>query len=115
MGQTELTGRIVTRDDPDYNEARTNFNLSLQRYPSTIVFCQNKQDAVNALKWASENNVPFRIRGGRNSYENFSLLNNGLVIDLSEMNRINVNQNKQLAAIEAGAELGDIYRTLCTA
>ncbi|WP_418923447.1 hypothetical protein, partial [Bacillus subtilis] len=24
MEKTKLTGRIVTRDDPDYNEARTN-------------------------------------------------------------------------------------------
>ncbi|MCC9023328.1 FAD-binding oxidoreductase [Bacillus nakamurai] len=112
MEKTKLTGRIVTRDDPGYNDARTNINLSLQRYPRLIVFCQNKHDAVNALKWARENNVPFRIRGGRHSYENFSLLNNGLVIDLSEMNRIKVDQNKQLATIEAGAELGEVYRTL---
>ncbi|KDE21902.1 dehydrogenase [Bacillus subtilis] len=112
MEKTKLTGRIVTRDDPDYNEARTNINLSLERYPDIIVFCQNKQDALNALKWARENRVPFRIRGGRHSYENFSLLNNGLVIDLSEMKKITVNQDKKLAYIEAGAELGEVYRTL---
>ncbi|MDL9995116.1 FAD-binding oxidoreductase [Bacillus stercoris] len=112
MEKTKLTGRIVTRDDPDYNEARTNINLSLERYPDIIVFCQNKKDALNALKWARENRVPFRIRGGRHSYENFSLLNNGLVIDLSEMKKITVNQDKKLAYIEAGAELGEVYRTL---
>ncbi|WP_145406754.1 FAD-binding protein, partial [Staphylococcus aureus] len=48
----------------------------------------------------------------RHSYENFSLLNNGLVIDLSEMKKITVNQDKKLAYIEAGAELGEVYRTL---
>lgn len=110
--KTTLTGRIVKKDDPDYNAARTNINLSLQRYPDIIVFCQNKHDALNALRWARENNVPFRIRGGRHSYENFSLLNDGLVIDLSEMKKIRVNEDKRLVSIEAGAELGEVYRTL---
>ncbi|ALV04137.1 hypothetical protein AVM03_18105 [Bacillus amyloliquefaciens] len=59
MEKTTLTGRIVKKDDPDYNAARTNINLSLQRYPDIIVFCQNKHDALNAVRWARENNVPF--------------------------------------------------------
>ena len=76
------------------------------------MFCQNKHDALNALRWARENNVPFRIRGGRHSYENFSLLNNGLVIDLSQMKKIRVNEDTRLVSIEAGAEWGSLPDTL---
>ncbi len=102
----------MTPKDPDYNEARTNINTNIPFYPKIIVFCQCTTDVVNALLWAKENCIPFRIRSGRHSYENFSLLNDGLVIDISEMNRIHVDTMESIASIEAGAELGDVYKKL---
>ncbi|MGG4495393.1 FAD-binding oxidoreductase [Brevibacillus reuszeri] len=112
MEKTKLTGRIVTPDDADYELARTNNNLSVPKFPKIIVFCQDVDDVVNALKWARENQVPFRIRSGRHSYENFSLVNGGLVIDVSEMNKITVNRENMTAKIEAGAGLGKVYNEL---
>ncbi|HHT7189679.1 TPA: BBE domain-containing protein [Bacillus cereus] len=52
MKQTKLTGRIVVPSDPDYDVARMNLNLSIPKLPCIIVFCQNKNDVCNALKWA---------------------------------------------------------------
>ncbi|MGG2067384.1 FAD-binding oxidoreductase [Bacillus sp. S14(2024)] len=112
MGKTKLTGRIVTPKDCEYDAARTNLNLDIQKSPCLIVFCQNGQDVLNALKWAREHDVPFRLRSGRHSYENFSLTNKGLIIDVSEMNHITVNITNSTATIEAGANLGDVYSKL---
>lgn len=69
-------------------------------------------NVCNALKWARERHVPFRVRSGRHSYENFSLLNNGLIIDVSEMNQITFHKNCLTATIEAGANLGTVYKEL---
>lgn len=112
MKKVKLTGRIVTPDDPGYEQARTNNNLNNPKYPSIIVFCQNTKDVINALSWARENNEPFRIRSGRHSYENYSLLNKGLVIDISDMNGIHLNLQEMTVKIEAGANLGSVYRRL---
>lgn len=112
MKQTKLTGRIVVPTDPDYDVARMNLNLSIPKLPCIIVFCQNNKDVCNALKWARERHIPFRLRSGRHSYENFSLLNRGLIIDVSEMHRITVNTEKLTATIEAGANLGTVYKEL---
>lgn len=112
LKKAKLTGRIVTPEDSDYEQARTNNNLTNPKYPSVIVFCQKTKDVVNALKWARENNEPFRIRSGRHSYENFSLVNKGLVIDVSDMNDISVNLSEMTARIDAGANMGNVYRTL---
>lgn len=70
------------------------------------------EDVLHALKWARENHVPFRVRSGRHSYENFSLVNGGLIIDISEMYKIKVNLETMTAKIEAGASLGQVYHTL---
>ncbi len=71
LKKVKLTGRIVTPEDPDYEKARTNNNLNNPKYPSIIVFCQETNDVVNAIKWARENIEAFRIRSGRHSYEIF--------------------------------------------
>jgi len=110
--KAKLTGRIVTPEDPNYEQARTNSNLNNSKYPSIIVFCQRTKDVVNAIKWARENNEPFRVRSGRHSYENFSLLNKGLVIDISDMNNMAINLQDMSVKIEAGANLGKVYREL---
>ncbi|MGG2055965.1 FAD-binding oxidoreductase [Lysinibacillus pakistanensis] len=112
MKKVKLTGRIITPDDPGYEQARTNNNLNNPKYPSVIVFCQDIKDVINALNWARENNEPFRIRSGRHSYENYSLLNKGLVIDISDMNDIQLNLQEMTVKIEAGANLGSVYRVL---
>ncbi|MFJ8529286.1 FAD-dependent oxidoreductase [Bacillus sp. NPDC094106] len=112
MNSTKLTGRIVIPSNPEYDIARTNLNLSIPKLPCVIVFCQNKQDVCNALKWARERHVPFRVRSGRHSYENFSLLNHGLIIDVSEMNQIIIHPDCLTATIEAGANLGTVYEEL---
>lgn len=112
LEKAKLTGRIVTPNDADYEQARTNNTLNNPKFPKIIVFCQNTIDVLNAVKWARENRVPFRVRSGRHSYENFSLVNGGLVIDVSEMNEITVNQKDLTAKIEAGANLGQVYNKL---
>ena len=111
MKKAKLTGRIVRPGDPDYDEARTNNNLSLPKFPSKIVFCEKTKDVINALRWVRENNEDFRLRSGRHSYENYSLVNHGLIIDVSEMNDITITE-EGTARIEAGANLRKVYRTL---
>ncbi len=112
MEKPELTGRIVTPTDPEYEQAIINNNLNDQKYPKIIVFCQNTEDVLNALKWARKKCTPFRVRSGRHSYENFSLVNDGLIIDISEMCNIQVDLETMTAKIEAGASLGKVYQEL---
>ncbi|TCW57825.1 berberine-like enzyme [Bacillus thuringiensis] len=50
----ELTGRIVTPNDPDYNSAREEFNTFFNKFPLIIVFAQNTQMEVKA-KYDPEN------------------------------------------------------------
>ncbi|MCA0983391.1 FAD-binding oxidoreductase [Halobacillus yeomjeoni] len=108
--ETELTGRIVTPGDPGYEEARTNLNLFHAKYPDIIVFCQNEQDVINALTYARERETPFRIRGGRHSYLNLSSIDQGMVIDLSDINHVNVEGD--MAEVGPGADLERVYKKL---
>jgi FAD/FMN-containing dehydrogenase len=100
-----LTGRIVTPRDPGWDEARKNYNQRFDIRPQAIVFCQNAMDVVNAVIWARETTVPFRARSGRHSYEGYSLVEAGLVIDVSEIDHVNVDPARQLATVGAGIDM----------
>lgn len=107
-----LTGRIVTINDPEYHTARLNWNLYFSRYPLAIVFVQNKYDVVNAINFCREKKIPFRIRSGRHSFEGWSSLDGGIIIDVSEMKQIQVDVKKRLARVQAGVRQGDVVMAL---
>lgn len=109
---TDLTGRIVLPGDPAYDKARENLNLYQGKFPGAIVFCQEERDVLNALTFAREKGLPFRVRSGRHSYQNFSILDKGLVIDVSDLNKVSVNAASKTAKVEAGADLGKVYDSL---
>jgi FAD/FMN-containing dehydrogenase len=67
---------------------------------------------INAMKWATANRVAVRVRGGRHSYEAFSLVNNGLIIDLTEMEAATFDRPRQQWTVQAGIEQIKAYETL---
>ncbi|OPA79492.1 dehydrogenase [Paenibacillus selenitireducens] len=109
---TRLTGRIVLPGNPSYNAARMEFNRRFSKFPRVIVFCRRTQDVINAVKWARERGVRLRARSGRHSYEGFSAVNGGVIIDVSEMNKAKVNRKNMVAHIQTGNPLARVYRKL---
>lgn len=106
----DLTGRVVIPADPLYNEARQGFNRALQQYPLIIVYCQNRCDISNAVIWSRAYNVPLRIRSGGHNYEGYSNGNCTLVIDVSEMNEISLDESRNILHVQSGATNGQIYQ-----
>ncbi|WP_077304600.1 FAD-binding oxidoreductase [Terribacillus halophilus] len=111
--ETKLTGRVIFRGEPGYEEARLNWNPYTNTYPLVIVFAQEHDDVVHAIKWARENNVPLRARGGRHALErSMSVVKDGIVIDVSEMTRVRLNSKKEIALIETGIDVGPLVSSL---
>lgn len=107
-----LTGHIILPDSPDYNEARQNYNGRFNIFPKVIVYCMVTQDVVNAILWARKHRLPFRIRGGGHSYEAFSLVNNGLIIDVSKLLTLQINRENYTVQVGAGFRLLPLYEAL---
>ncbi|KYF52005.1 hypothetical protein BE04_18530, partial [Sorangium cellulosum] len=107
-----LTGRVVLPGDPGYDDAREVQNARFSRSPRAIVFCQDAQDVVNAIKWATARGAEIRARSGRHSYEGFSVVDDGLVIDVSDLRSVRVDRERGIAVIGAGADLITVYDAL---
>lgn len=109
----QLTGRVVWPDQNEYDKARlvSNYYTSKGRYPDVIVYCASTKDVQNAVKWAVCKNIPVRIRSGGHNHEGFST-GKGLVIDVSQMKKVEINHATHVATIQPGITGGELYHLL---
>ncbi|WP_410813814.1 FAD-binding oxidoreductase [Micromonospora sp. 067-2] len=108
----ELTGRIVRPRNPDYASASLGWDELFVRYPLVIVFAQETRDVVNALTWARQNDVALRVRSGRHSLEGWSNVDNGIVIDVSELKSTRIDTASRTAKVGAGLNQLEAVTTL---
>ncbi|MDC0708609.1 FAD-dependent oxidoreductase [Stigmatella sp. ncwal1] len=97
-----LTGKVVLPSDLNYNIDRTNYNTRYTRSPAALVFCQNVEDVQNAVKCVSSQGIPFRVRSGRHSYEELSVMDDGLIIDVSGLTAASIDSSAATARVGAG-------------
>lgn len=108
MDFKNLSGEVITSKDTNYDEARSIYNAMIDKKPALIVKCRNTNDVVNAINYAREKNIEVSIRSGGHNGAGLALVDNGLVIDLSEMKAIKIDAKEKTAIIESGNTLGDI-------
>lgn len=110
---TKLTGMVVYPNDPEYQQARMNWNPFTNAFPIVFVFAQNDEDVSNAVKWARENKVPIRMRSGRHALaKDFSQTDGGIVIDTSHMRNVMLDKENNIAKVQAGIRVGQLVRML---
>lgn len=108
----KLTGRVVRPDDPGYAEASLGWDELFVHYPLVIVYAQETQDVVNALTWARQHNVALRVRSGGHSLEGWSNVDNGLVIDVSELKSVHIDTVTRIAKVGAGLSQSEAVTAL---
>jgi FAD/FMN-containing dehydrogenase len=102
-----FSGRVLDPESPGYEDARRVFNGAIDRRPALIARAQSTADVVAALRFALTRDMPFTVRGGGHSLAGFSTIENGLVIDLRAMNRVDVDPVARRAVVQAGAQWRD--------
>ena len=109
----ELTGNVVWPNQEAYENSRLNSNYytSKNSRPHVIVYCKNTQDVQNAVKWARCKKLPVRIRSGGHNHEGFST-GHGVVIDVSQMKKVEVDPLTNIAIIQPGITGGELYSLL---
>lgn len=109
----ELTGRIVLPENPQYNTDRKDFNTFFNRFPLVIVYAQEAQDVANAVQWALYNDIPIRMRSGGHNYEGLSVVDAGIVIDVSEMDKVEeVDHKHNTVTVQTGIRNMALYNAL---
>ncbi|MCG5477343.1 MAG: FAD-binding oxidoreductase [Sinorhizobium fredii] len=103
-----LRGRVLDARDPAYDEARTIWNAMVDRRPGLIVQAAGASDVINAVRFAAENQLLVAVRGGGHNIAGNAVCDGGLMIDLSPMKSVRVDQTTKRAWVEPGATLADV-------
>src|SRR6185369_13369689 len=93
--ENELPGRVLTAQSADFDRVRQIFNGMIDRRPLLIVRCRSTNDVAAAVRLSSAHNIPTSIRGGGHNFAGKSILDGGVMIDLSEMKGITVDSARR--------------------
>ncbi len=104
----QFHGEIVLPGDKNYDEARTVWNGMIDKYPGMVAYCSGTADVINAVDFAREHGLRVAVRAGGHNVAGTAVCDDGIVIDLSEMNGVWVDPDERTAWVQAGATLGDI-------
>ncbi len=97
-------------DDPSYESARRVHNLAIDRRPGAILMCAVPDDVNRAIEFARANQCLVAVRSGGHSQVGHSVCQDGLVIDLSGLNRAAIDAGRRLARVQGGIHAGDFDR-----
>ncbi|MGK0257015.1 MAG: FAD/FMN-containing dehydrogenase [Candidatus Azotimanducaceae bacterium] len=103
-----LTGRLVTPQEPDYDDVRSVWNGMIDRRPSAIAQCSGTEDVIAAINFARQQRVPISVRGGGHSVAGTSVCEQGLMIDLSLVREVRIDAVAKVAHVGPGTLLGDL-------
>jgi FAD/FMN-containing dehydrogenase len=105
-----LQGDLLLPEDPGYDEARSIWNAMIDRRPALIARCLGVMDVVACINFAREKGITLSIKGGGHNISGLAVCEEGLMIDMSLMRGVWVNQRTSTAHAQAGCLLGDVDR-----
>jgi FAD/FMN-containing dehydrogenase len=103
-----IKGRVLTPDDPNYDEARQIWNAMINRRPAVIVQPADAGDVGPAIQFARDNALEISVRGAGHNIAGNAVCNGGMMIDFSNMRNVRVDAGKKRAYVSPGATLADL-------
>jgi len=103
-----VKGRVVEAGAPDYDDARTLYNAMIDKRPAAIAYCTDESDVAAALRYGVDHGLRIAVRGGGHNGAGLGSVDDGLVIDLSAINAIEVDEPAKMARVGGGALLREL-------
>src|SRR5262249_51784480 len=84
------------------------YNAMIDKRPSLIARCRTVGDVQAALEAARTGGIPLAVRGGGHNGPGFGTVENGIVIDLSPMQTVEVDPQRRTGRVQGGATWGAV-------
>lgn len=115
MNETEIQelrakfrGELIAPGDAAYEAARKVYNGMIDRRPALIARCADVADVMTGVNFAREKKLLLAVRGGGHNGPGLGTCDEGLVIDLSRLKGIRVDQKERTVRVDGGCLWGDV-------
>ncbi|HSL28264.1 MAG TPA: FAD-binding oxidoreductase, partial [Anaerolineales bacterium] len=102
-----LKGQVIMPGDADYEGVRTRLSIEAVRRPALIVRPLDAGDVSRVVLLARETGMELAIRSGGHSLAGFSTSEGGIVLDLSQIKDLKINEEERTAWAGAGLTAGE--------
>jgi FAD/FMN-containing dehydrogenase len=107
---SRVTGGAVYPGHPYYERARRVWNYAIDRHPAAVAWCKTDADVAAAIAFAREHDLKLAVRAGGHSVAGHSMVDDGVVIDLSRMRQVKVDPDAGRVRVGAGCLLAEMDR-----
>src|SRR5436305_7207225 len=105
-------GSVILPGNPDYDTARQVFYGGIDKKPAAIIKVANAKDIKQAILLAKEHKLELAIRSGGHSVAGYGSSDGGIVVDLRDMQKIEVDDSANTAWAETGLTAGELTKEL---
>lgn len=102
-----FAGRLISPGDARYDEARTVFYGGFHRRPAAIVRPADATDVAHTVEVAREAELELAVRSGGHSVAGHSVSDGGIVLDLSDMRALEIDDEGRSAWVQTGLSAGE--------
>jgi len=108
--QLQLHGAVILPNEADYEESRTIWNGMIDRRPGLVARCVGVADVTACVNFARTHNLLISIRGGGHNIAGLAVCDGGMMIDMSLMRGVWIDERNGTAHAQAGCTLGIVDR-----
>jgi FAD binding domain-containing protein len=99
-----LTGAVVLPGDPDWDDARSAFNLLLDQHPAAVAFPANAEDVVAAVAYARAAGLRVAPQATAHNQGPLGDLDGTLLLNVSALQEVRVDPGAQRVRVGAGVK-----------
>ncbi len=110
--KNQFRGNVLLPGDAGYDDVRQIWNAMIDRRPALIARCTSAEDVVQAVAFGRANGLLISIRGGGHNIAGNAVCDDGIMLDLSLMKKVQVDTNARKAVVEPGCTLADFDRAV---
>ena len=105
--RSRLSGQLFLPGDAGYDRAREIFNVMHDKRPAVVARCATTEDVVASVEVARREGLLVAVRGGGHSVAGTCTCDDGMLIDLSGLKRIEVDPQARVARAGGGVLWGE--------
>jgi hypothetical protein len=100
--RAQVRGRVITPDDPAYDQARTIFYGGFDRHPAVIIRPVDAGEVARVVALARHSGLELAVRSGGHSLAGHSTTDGGIVLDLAAMRALDIDPQQRTAWAQTG-------------